>query len=207
MKKWLSLSILFVFILTVMYACTINEDNVVQNNPKPQNQQEKTLVEQIDDVELDKYDKLQKFYLEFEESWDYDTAIEKVKEQGFYFTENSNAYGKSAKVAVDNEVAPMKYAKEGDNIQFSYDKESNFEYITYFNHNIFITLLDYRKGTYYDFRDSTDYQGLYVNTYLDKAGSFTLKYSNGNKTEVDYLKLNSKEDQFKYMKLYSDKKK
>ena len=43
--------------------------------------------------------------------------------------------------------------------------------------------------------------GFYVNTYLDKAGSFTLKYPNGNKKEVDYLKLNSKEEQFKYMKL------
>ncbi|MFB7155738.1 MULTISPECIES: hypothetical protein [unclassified Lysinibacillus] len=206
MKKWFSFSILFVFILMVMYACTSKEDNVVQNSSKTQNQKEKTLAEQLDDVELDEYDKLQKFYIDFEDSWNYDTAIGKVKEQGFYFTENSNAYGKSAKVALDNEVAPMTHAKEGDYIEFSYDTESKFEYLTYFNQDIFITLLDYKKGTYFDFRDSTDYQGLYVNTYLDKAGSFTLKYSNENTTEVDYLKLNSKEEQFKYMKLYSDKK-
>lgn len=215
MKKWFSLSVLFV-VLMVMSACAITEDNVMQKdaskidnlkeNSKPKSQKKKTLAEKLDAVKLDEYDKLQKFYLDFDDSWDYDTAIEKVKEQGLYFTEDSNAYGKNARVALDKEVTPMSYAKTGDNIEFSYDKESNFELLTYFNSNIFITLLDYKKGTYYEFRDSTDYQGLYVNTYTDKAGSFTLKYSNGNKTEVDYLKLNSKEEQFKYMKLYSGKK-
>lgn len=206
MRKWFSFNVLFVFILIVMSAYTSKEDNVVQNSSKAQNPKEKTLVEQLDDVELNEYDKLQKFYLDFEDSWNYDTAIEKVKEQGFYFTENSNADGKSAKVALNEEVAPMTHAKEGDSIEFSYDNESKLEYVTYFNQEIFITLLDYKKGTYFEFRDSTNYQGLYVNTYSDKAGSFTLKYSNGNEVEVDYLKLNSKEKQFKYMKLYSDKK-
>lgn len=217
MRKWFGVSILLLVFLMVMSACTGEEDTTSEKSssvvekqkedPKPKKTpKEKTMVEQLDNVEFNEYDKLQQFYLDFDHSWDYDTAIKKVEEQGFYYTENSNAYGKSAKVALEKEVAPMKHAEEGDNIEFSYNKESQFEHLTYFNHDIFITLLDYVNGTYYDFRDSTDYQGLYVNTYLDKAGSFTMKYSNGNETEVDYLKLDSKEEQFKYMKLYSDKK-
>ncbi len=218
MRKWLGVSVLLLVTLMVMSACTGEEDSVSdksssvvekqKENPKPKKApKEKTMVEQLDDVEFNEYDKLQQFYLDFDHSWDYDTAIAKVKEHGFYFSENSNAYGKSAKIALDKEVTPMRYAKEGDSVSFSYDKESQFEHLTYFNHDIVITLLDYETGTYYDFRDSTDYQGLYVDTHLDKAGSFTLKYPNGNEVKVDYLKLNSKEEQFKYMKLYSDKKK
>ncbi|URZ86982.1 hypothetical protein [Floricoccus penangensis] len=158
----------------------------------------------------EKYDNLQKLYLEFNHSWDHDVVIQKIKELNLLYEEEDFSDGKSIKVAFDKSVTPFRHAKFGDDIEIHYDKNFSFDSMSYFNSDSFISLLDYQKGTYYDFRDNVDYKGLYINilsvTLNDniKEKRVVIKYPDGYEVKTDYIKANSKQEQFDKMKKYED---
>lgn len=181
-------------LILILSACNETVQEVESKKEKPKG--EKVL----------EYDELQRLYLDLDKSITYDELINKLEGSSLFFSE-FKGNSKSIKIAFREEVTPFRHAESGDYIEVSFSDDLTFDYATYFNHDIFITLLHYENGTYYSFKDQPNYAGYYINTYMDKAGSFKIKYSNGNETEVDYLKVDSKEAQFKYMYEYAKKKK
>lgn len=155
------------------------------------------------DLNNSDYDELQNLYLTIDDTTTYDDLLSTVTELNLFHNEHEFSSGPTIKVAFDEGVTKFKHADSGDYVNISFNEDKRIDYVEYFNHEIFITLLDYRNGTYWDFRDNPEYKGYYINTYNDKAGSFTIKYDNGNEKETDYLKVNSKEEQLKYMYEYA----
>lgn len=153
-----------------------------------------------------KYDKLQKLYVDLDENTTYEELIKEVQSKKLFY-EESTGKDQYVKVALKEEVTPLRHAEEGDNVEVSFSEDGKFEYSTYYNHEVFITLLNYRDGIYYEFKNVPKYAGYYIDTYNDKAGKTKIKYANGNEAETDYLKVKSKKEQFEYMYKYKKNKK
>lgn len=172
----------------------VNDDEGTSNND-----------EEVDSEEIE-YDELQQLYVNINDETTYEEVIDLIEKFNLPYNEEEFSSGPSIKVAFDDGVTKFKHADSGDYVEISFNEDLMIDTVEYFNNDIFITLFDYRDGTYWEFRDQPEYAGYYINTYNDKAGDFTIKYKNGNESETDYLKVDSKEEQFKYMMQYKHSK-
>lgn len=145
------------------------------------------------------FDELQTVYLDIDENTTYEALIEKLRASNLFYNENQYTSGKHVKVAFEEGVAKFRHADSGDYVEVSFSNDMVIDHVEYFNNDIFIKLFHYINGTYWEFSDQPEYAGYYIDTYNDKAGNFKIIYPNGNEGETDYLKVDSKEDQFKYM--------
>lgn len=139
------------------------------------------------------YDKLQQLYLNIKSEMTYDEVLSIITESGLPFSETKFNGSKAIKVAFEKGVTPQKYADSGDYIDISFDDEDRdgnyiFGTIEYYNNDKFITVFEYKDGTYWDFRKGED-RGLYINNY---------KTITGDKSEK-YIKVSNKEEQLKYV--------
>ena len=201
MKK-ISAIIFSIFILGMLSACDeASDSNIEESKGKPE-----TSEEPIDNSDELEYDDLQELYLTIDEDATYESLLSQIENKNLAYREEDFNSGPSIKVAFEDGVTKFKHADSGDHVQISFNEELKIEVVEYFNNDIFITLFDYKQGTYWDFRDQPEYAGYYINTYNDKAGDFTIKYDNGNESETDYLKVDSKEEQFNYMADYGASK-
>ncbi len=155
-------------------------------------------------IEESELDKLQKLYLGFNDNITKEEIENAIKENNLFYNEHEFANGATIKIAYKEKVAKIKHAESGDYIEISFNKDLEVEHIEYFNDKKFITLIDYRKGTYWSFRDQPEYKGYYINGYNDKLGTIKIKYDNGNETEADYLQVKSKEEQLDFLLNYKN---
>lgn len=194
--------------LILLVACSnkTNESEEKKQEDTKEIETDTTEMEQVAEItEPIEYDELQQWYLDIDESTTYEKLIEELESSNLYHNEKkSNGGIENVKVAFEEGVTKFNRPDSGDYVEVFFNKNMDIETVEYFNNDIFITLIDYRHGTYWDFRDQPEYAGYYINTYNNKAGSFTIKYENGNEAETDYLKVDSKEEQFEYMYKYAE---
>lgn len=194
------LSILLILLLSIsLVACGSDDKNVeelIEDEPKVEE-----IEESIEKEETIVHDNLQELYLKFDDVTKEEIEKE-VEESGLVFSEQEYSSGPSIKIALTEGVSKHKHADEGDNIKISFNKELEIENVTYFNHEKFLSLIDYRKGTYWDFRDQPEYEGYYISSPGKELGSFIVKYDNGNEAETGYIKVDSKEEQLNFLNKY-----
>lgn len=217
-KRYISI-ILVIMVLSFVVGCgdaTNTQDESIESNVDIKNEvkstEEKDVEEDVTqnnnddfDIESFEYDELQQLYLALEDIDHYEDFMDRVKASGLPYNEKEFSSAYSVKVAFNEGVTKFSHADSGDYLKISFDKENlHLLHAEYFNNNIFIALIDYRNGTYWSFRDQPEYAGYYVNTYDDiSKEKFTIKYDNGNETKADYINLDSRNEQFKFMIKYS----
>lgn len=154
--------------------------------------------EEIEDDEEIELDTLQSLYLDISDPSKVE-LISLILDNDLVYSEKEFASGPTIKIAYTKEVSKIKYAESGDYINVSFNDDLEIENVSYFNNDKFLELIDYRHGTYWDFRDQPEYEGYYINVPGKELGSFTVKYDNGNESNTGYLKVDSKEEQFEYL--------
>ncbi|KEI75865.1 hypothetical protein [Clostridium botulinum] len=194
LKKFITL-IIFILIISLMNGCGSNNSNKNNNtsNTTSNSSQKKDI----------KYDNLQKLYLSINSNMSYSEALEKVKKTNLPYNETihntiDGNKSKTIKIAFTKGATYEHHADSGDYIDISFEKckENNtylFNNIEYSNNKKAITIFEYKKGVYWDFRDKKD-AGLYINNYKNTSGS----------KEEKYIKASSKEEQLKYIYNYSE---
>ena len=147
------------------------------------------------------YDQLESLYLKINEKMSYEEILKIVEETGLPFTEVEYNGSKKIKVAFTEGVAKQRYADSGDNLEISFDQESDRKYafgtLEYFNNDKFVTIFQYEGGTYWDFYNCQD-KGYFIND-IDNKGNYEMTFNNGKKKKTKYIKANSKEEQLRYI--------
>lgn len=179
----------------------ITEDQVSKKDNTPK----KSKIKSTD------YDQLQLLYNSINENMGYNEVLAIVNSKNLPYSDVKYSEGRIIKVAFDEEVTPQSHAKNGDHVSIHFDEqtENKDEYIfstmEYFNNDAFITIFQYERGTYWEFRDSTDeYKGLYINDHKSE-NEFEITYDNGNKVTVNWIPVKTKEEQFEYIFNHRDK--
>ena len=147
------------------------------------------------------YDKLQNLFLMLSFDTDEDDLNKWINEYSLeYVAQKYNGTPKQMtyKIAYKHDVALHKHAESGDYVRVSFSKEDgSFMYAEYFNTNVFKTALLYNYGTYWDFREKTEYNkysGYYYHKPGDSDGGIIIEYNNGNTTETGYHRANNSEE-------------
>lgn len=115
--------------------------------------------------------------------------------------------GRQIKVAYTSGSTKQSYSESGDYLNIHFHKEEDsyiFSTLEYFNKNMFVTVFQYIRWVYWNFRESKD-RGYFINDYSTKKG-YEITYSNGNTKETNYIKVNNKEDQLKYVENFNSTK-
>lgn len=121
-------------------------------------------------------DKLKTLYLMINPEMGYDSIIQLIKFSDLPFSEVINPKRKSVKVAFEKEVTPERYAKSGDylEVNFGVEGEEFFKNMSYHNSSKFFSLIELRRGAYYELYGETN-AGLYINDF-QRTGKGALKY-------------------------------
>lgn len=160
------------------------------------------------------YDNLQKVFLALRESTKPGDVERMIGESELKYTveEYNSSSGKEVvyQLAYTDGAALQKYAESGDHLEISFGGENKdeFMYAQYVNaKDVSYTALLYNHGTWYKFSDDNaeDYKGYYINDSFSGKSGITVKYTNGNEAETDYLPCDSGEDAIqKIIKKISD---
>lgn len=132
------------------------------------------------------YDELQKLYLALELDMSYDEIMEAIKKSELPakdFGFDNMMQGQLISVAFDEKVLPDKRNEPGDKIEISLKKRENeliVACITYSNYHKFIEAINNNSALNLE-------SGLYLNTHVTVKG------------KIDYITVNSKEEQVKYI--------
>lgn len=155
------------------------------------------------------YDKLQLLYTNINETMDYNEVMTVVQDSNLPFRVKEYSDGPTIKIAFDDEVTPLLYAKKsGDyvKIHFNEDNDKNgyhFAFMEYLNLTTRITIFQYETGTYWSFRNNENYRGQnYKGYYIKDPASeyeFKIAYDNGLKSTESWIPVQTKQIQFEYI--------
>ncbi len=171
----------------------VKTENVVDNSDETVKQEN----ESENNIDINKYDDLQKLYMNINSDMSFEECLKIVIQSGLPYAIHNFNGSKEIKVAFEKGVLPDKHADSGDHLEISFEenKEDNsfiFGNIQYFNQNKFITIFEYKDGAYWDFNKGND-AGLYINNYKKTMGT----------KEEKYIKADSKVEQLKYLINYT----
>lgn len=149
------------------------------------------------------YDNLQKAFLGLYADITPAELESLINELGLNYTtgEHNSSTGKALnyRMAFTSGAALQNNPDPGDYLEAEFGGENldDFMYALYVNEkDVSYTALLYDHGVWYDFRDSNaeDYSGYYINDSFSGKSGITVKYSNGNEAETNYLPCNSGEE-------------
>lgn len=166
--------VLFIFILIMITVACSNNNNEVEDH----------LIDMYTKIDsTDSIDDVKKF----------------AKQADLFVNEKETDTKKIIKIAESEEITSFDETNKGDYVQVSFDKDTNDLQISeYFNNNKFITLFYYVDGLYWEFQNTPENEGYYINTYNEKAGDFELEID-GEIIETEYLKVNNKDEQIDFL--------
>lgn len=157
-------------------------------------------------AKLIEYDELQQYYLDIDENLTYEELIEILEASNLFYNDKRYTGGsREVKFAFEEGVAEFKRPDRGDYISVSFENDMTINNVEYINHDLSLNLFHYIDGDYWDLRNP-EYAGYYIELYGEKAGNFTYKDEQGKEVETDYLKVDSKEEQFEYLFEYAETK-
>ncbi len=177
----------------------ITEDSVSEKDNTPDQ----------NEIKSTDYDQLQLLYNSINENMGYNEVLAIVNSTNLPYSDVKYSEGRQIKVAFDKKVTPQKYAESGDYVSIHFDENPDneneyiFSTLEYFNNDAFIKIFQYERGTYWSFRDSYEYKGLYINDF-NSDYEFEITYDNGNKNTVNWIPAKTKEEQFEYIFTHLD---